>query len=208
MRVRTWRSTWGPLPLPVLGAHQAHNAAVALATLDVLAEQGLPIGAEAVAHGFAALRLPARIEVLGNAPWIIIDGAHNVASASAFAETLRTSVPPLSRTLVFGTTRDKDLVGQLRVLLPGTDRVIATRYVENPRAVPVEEVAEAVRVLGGPTPILAPDPSAALATARRETPSNGLICVTGSLFLAAETRALLLGLEGDGVARVAGAGGR
>ena len=80
----------------------------------------------------------------------------------ALAETLRTSVPPLSRTLVFGTTRDKDLVGQLRVLLPGTDRVIATRYVENPRSVPVEEVAEAVRSLGGPEPILAPDPHAAL----------------------------------------------
>ena len=59
----------------MLGAHQAHNAAVALATLDVLAEQGLPVGTEAVTRGFAALRLPARIEVLGDAPWIIIDGA-------------------------------------------------------------------------------------------------------------------------------------
>ncbi len=206
--VRTWRSTWGPIALSVLGAHQAHNAAVALATLEVLAEQGLPVERDAVARGFAGLRLPARVEVLGTAPWVIIDGAHNVASAIALAETLRTSVPPVPRTLVFGTTRDKDLYGQLRVLLPGTDRLIATRYVENPRAVSPDEVADAVRALGGPEPLLAPDPASALALARRETPADGLICVTGSLFLAAEARALLLGLQGDGIALAVGAGAR
>ena len=191
--VTTWRRAWGEVALPLLGAHQARNSAVAVAVLDVLAEQGFAVGPDALARGLATLRLPARVEVLGEAPWIVVDGAHNVASAEALAESLRTCFPAVSRTLVFGTTRDKDLIGQLRVLLNGASVVVATRYVENPRSVSPEEVAEAVRALGGPDPIIAPDPASALAIARRETPGDGMICITGSLFLAAETRSLLLG---------------
>src|SRR5204863_5185496 len=130
--VRTWQADWEPIDLPLLGPHQAQNAAVALAGLDVLAEQGLVVGPAAVARGFAGLRLPARVEVVGESPWLVVDGAHNVASAEALAETLRTCFPPTPRTLIFGTTRDKDLRGQLRALLPGTLLVVATRYVENP----------------------------------------------------------------------------
>ena len=191
--VRTWARDWGELTLPLLGSHQAHNAAVALASLDVLGERGLSVPREAVERGFAGLRWPARVEVMGESPWVVIDGAHNVASAAALAETLRTCFPPVARTLVFGTTRDKDLRGQLRVLLPGADTVVVTRYVENPRAVPPEEVAEAVRELTGWEPIVTSDPTEALLVARRGTRPDGLICVTGSLFLAAECRAVILG---------------
>ncbi len=190
--VRTWARDWGEVELPLLGEHQAHNAAVALAGLDALAGSGLEVGPEAVARGFAGLTWPARVEVLGESPWLVIDGAHNVASAEALAAALRTCFPPSPRTLVFGTTREKDLPGQLRALLPLADAVVATRYVENPRSVPPEEIAEAVRSLGGPETQLAPDPASALALARRLTPPDGLICVTGSLFLAAEARAHVL----------------
>ena len=195
--VKTWLTDWGMLDLPLLGAHQAHNAAVALATLDVLAEEGLSVGREAVARGFAALQWPVRVEVMGEWPWIVVDGAHNVASAEALAETLRTCFPPTPRTLVFGTTRDKDLRGQLRALLPGTLTVVATKYVENPRAVPPEEIAEAVQSLDGPAAVIAQTPVDALDAARRRTPRDGLICVTGSLFLAAEMRAALLAEAGE-----------
>jgi len=189
--VQTWRTDWGTFDLPLLGPHQAHNAAVALATLDVLAEEGLAVGRDAVTRGFAGLRWPARVEVMGESPWVVVDGAHNVASAEALAETLRTCFPPTPRTLVYGTTRDKDLRGQLQALLPGTEAVVATRYVENPRAVAPEEVAEVVRSLGGPVAAVTGSPAEALDAARLRTPRDGLICVTGSLFLAAETRALL-----------------
>ena len=131
--------------------------------------------------------------MLGQSPWLVIDGAHNVASAEALAETLRTCFPSCPRTLVFGTTREKDLTGQLRALLPLFDAVVATRYVENPRAVPPEEVAAAVAQLSGRSSWQASDPAAALEAARRLAAPEGLICVTGSLFLAAEARALVLG---------------
>jgi dihydrofolate synthase/folylpolyglutamate synthase len=192
VRIRTWRTDWGELDVPLLGAHQAHNAAVALATLDVLAEEGLFVGRDAVLRGFAHLKWPARVEVMGAEPWLVVDGAHNVASAEALAETLRTCFPDVPRTLIFGTTRDKDLKGQLRALLPGSQTVIATKYVENPRAVPTEEVSDAVEAICGSPTLIAPDPATALALARQETPREGLICITGSLFLAAEARAVIL----------------
>jgi dihydrofolate synthase/folylpolyglutamate synthase len=195
--VQTWRTDWGTLDVPLLGRHQAHNTAVALASLDALAEAdpGLAVDRDAVVRGFAELRWPARVEVMEQAPWLVVDGAHNVASAAALAETLQTSFPRTTRTLVFGTTRDKDLPGQLRELLPLFDTVIATRYAHNPRAVAPDEVAAAAVAIDGRAVHVEPDPALALATARRLTPPEGLICVTGSLFLAAEIRAIVLGRE-------------
>jgi dihydrofolate synthase/folylpolyglutamate synthase len=192
--VRTRHSDWGSLTLPLLGPHQAHNAAVALAGLDVLAElePSLVVNRGDVVRGFAALRWPARVEVIGQNPWIVIDGAHNAASAAALAETLQTCFPPAKRTLIFGTSRDKDLEGQLRALLAGFDTVIATRFIENPRSVPPENIADCIAELTGHPVRTAAEPADALELARRLTAPDGLICVTGSLFLAAEARAILL----------------
>jgi dihydrofolate synthase/folylpolyglutamate synthase len=192
--VRTWRSDWGTLALPLLGSHQAHNAAVALAGLDLLAEvqPKLAVNRSDVVRGFASMRWPARVEVVAEHPWLVIDGAHNTASAAALAETLATYFPPTPRTLVFGTTRDKDLEGQLRALLPLFDVVIATRYVENPRSVPPDQIAAFVSQASNATLWTAAEPSEALAFAREMTSAAGLICVTGSLFLAAEARAIVM----------------
>lgn len=191
----TWRRSWGEIALPLLGTHQARNVAVALATLDVLAERAdLAVSPDDVRRGFAGLRFPARVEVLGTRPWLVVDGAHNVASSEALAECLRTCFPPCRRTLIFGTTRDKDVVGQLRALLPLFDRLIVTRYIENPRSVAPDELQQTMAEISGRAVDLCPTPADALAEARASTPSDGMICVTGSLFLAAETRAIVLGL--------------
>jgi dihydrofolate synthase / folylpolyglutamate synthase len=194
--VRTSGRDWGELTVPLLGSHQAHNVAVVLACLDRLAEvePGLAVTRDDVVRGFAALKWPARVEVIGRNPWFVVDGAHNVASATALADTLRTCFPPSGRTLVFGTTRDKDLSGQLEVLLPCFDTIIATRYVENPRSVPPESIAEQIVGMADRPVRIAPEPVEALALARELTGSDGLICVTGSLFLAAEARTILLEL--------------
>ncbi len=194
--VRTWCRDWGQLTLPLLGSHQAHNVAVVLASLDLLGEvePDLAVTREDVVRGFAGLLWPARVEVVGQNPWVVIDGAHNVASAIALADTLCTCFPPARRTLVFGTTRDKDLPGQLKALLPCFDTIIATRYVENPRSVPPELIADQVLAMSGRVAHLAAEPAGALALARELTDSDGLICVSGSLFLAAEARAIVLDL--------------
>ncbi len=192
-RVRTWRTDWGLIRLPLLGAHQAENAAIALAALDQLAEiePELEVGRDDVIRGFSRLKWPARVEIAGLEPTLVIDGAHNAASALALAETLTLFFPPSRRILVFGTSREKDLDGQLRALLPLFDRVIVTRYLHNPRAQDPESVAELVTAMGRRAEIV-PDPAPALALARELAASSDLICVTGSLFLAAEIRAMVV----------------
>jgi dihydrofolate synthase/folylpolyglutamate synthase len=129
---------------------------------------------------------------MGSRPWLVVDGAHNVASALALADTLRKHFPDVPRTLVFGTTREKDLEGQLRALLPMFETRIATQYAHNPRAVTAEETAAAAEAVDGRPMTAIRDPAEALAAARRLAGPDGLICVTGSLFLAAEARAIIL----------------
>jgi dihydrofolate synthase/folylpolyglutamate synthase len=85
--------------------------------------------------------------------------------------------------------------GQLRALLPLFQSVIATQYQENPRAVPPEDVSAAVLELSGLRATIAAEPAGAVDLARRRAGSGGLVCVTGSLFLAAEARSALLGVE-------------
>ena len=84
--------------------------------------RGWPSAATTWPGASPTLKWPARVEILGHRPCLVIDGAHNGASAVALAETLRTCFPPTRRTLVFGTTRDKDLQGQLQALLPSVRR--------------------------------------------------------------------------------------
>ncbi len=198
VEVRTWRREWGRLPLPLFGAHQAQNAAVALACLDLLAEQGWSIDVEAVCSGWSGLNWPGRVEIVERRPYLVLDGAHNAASAEALAETIRTCFPkPSGLTLVFGTSRDKDLEGQLDALGPLCSRVIATQYWVNPRALSAAEVLEAASSRCGPEISVLAEPrlDEALRIARSLTPQDGLILVTGSLFLIAEVRSLLLGQE-------------
>lgn len=193
-RVSTWRTDWGDVGLSLLGEHQALNVATALAAVDVLTEHGFTIGKPALRQ-FGGLSWPARAEVVGERPWTVVDGAHNPASAVALAETLRTCLPTGPRTLVFAASREKDFRAQLEALLPGFARVVCTRYVENPRALTPEDVADVVVALGSGPPETASDPASALELARSITPPDGLICATGSLFLAAEFRAAALGLS-------------
>ncbi|HWC89368.1 MAG TPA: Mur ligase family protein, partial [Pirellulales bacterium] len=79
---------WNDIELNLLGRHQAANAAVALATLEQLSERGFRIPESAVRGGLKNVRWPARVEVVGRRPTIVIDAAHNLASAIALIETI------------------------------------------------------------------------------------------------------------------------
>ncbi|HUY31802.1 MAG TPA: Mur ligase family protein [Pirellulales bacterium] len=184
------------LSIGLLGRHQAANAAVALATLDELARQGWVLPDDAVRRGLAEVRWPARIEVVGRRPTVVLDTAHNVASIEALLATLDESFgAPRERLLVFATTRDKELRGMLQLLLPRFDRVIFTRYQNNPRGVPTEELAEIALDLFGREYPTGPDPASAWDAVRAVAGDDDLICITGSFFIAAELRTEMASLD-------------
>ena len=180
------------------GSHQAHNVGRRrwrASTFWPRLEPGLAVTRDDVVRGFAALKWPARVEVVGQNPWLVIDGAHNVASAArVWPIRCAPCFPPSRRTLVFGTTRDKDLAGQLQALLPCFDTLIATRYVENPRVGAAGGDRRPNCGHGRSPSAHRAEPAQALALRESLTEPDGLICVTGSLFLAAEARAIALDL--------------
>ena len=180
------------LRIGLLGAHQAVNAAVALALLDALDERfGLTIPEGVLRRGFAAVRWPGRLELLDGSALglgrILLDGAHNPAGAAALARAL--SDLGLHRpTIVFGAMRGKDLGGVLTALAPLEPRFVFTR-VDDPGAVPPEDLAAAWAPIGGDAATAA-DPATALARAEGDP-----VVVAGSLYLVGAVRGMITGTD-------------
>lgn len=191
--VATERRRWPNFELNLLGDHQAANAAVAVACIEILQNEGWHVPEAAVAAGLAEVSWPARLEVMGHRPLIVLDCAHNVASALALVETLQTSFPPGRRLLIFAGSSDKDLAGMFRVLSPHFAHAFLTRYTDNPRSVPAEKLAELLHANGNLPATLCPTPADAYHAALAAASPEDVIVITGSVFLAGELRPLLIG---------------
>ncbi|NNJ26630.1 bifunctional folylpolyglutamate synthase/dihydrofolate synthase [Alienimonas chondri] len=187
----TGLSTGAPAP------HQRANAATAVAILDALRSAGWSIDPEVAAAGMAAVRLPGRAERFPPptndagepiGPAVLIDVAHNWASATALAETLRTAPESGRRCLVLACAKDKDAAGLLRTLLPHVDDLVCTQFVSNPRAIPPSELASLARSLTDAPIRCDADPRSAWAGAVRRAGVGGLAIAAGSFFLIAELR--------------------
>jgi len=188
------RDTYEGLSCQLRGAHQLDNAACALAMLELAATRGLPYSEDSIRRGLATVSWEGRLEVAEQHPLLVLDGAHNPAAAEALAAYLvshRRSHPDSRIIAVVGMMRDKNRAGFLRIILPLVDEMILTRA-QTDRAATVEELRASLGARGE-TAYLAPLPADALARARRLASSADLICVTGSLMLVGEVKALLRG---------------
>jgi dihydrofolate synthase/folylpolyglutamate synthase len=178
--------------LPLLGKHQIENAATAVAAVEALAKRKkMSIANETMAKGLANVRWPCRIEVVREEPLVVVDGAHNRDSARRLAETLVEYFAADRVLFVIGCGSDKDVEGLAEELAPLASRVIAVRS-EHPRAMEPQRIAEAFGRLNADTEIVDNVP-AAVDRAIASTNASALICVAGSLFVAAEARAHVLG---------------
>jgi dihydrofolate synthase/folylpolyglutamate synthase len=180
------------LALGMRGPHQGANAAVAVAVIAELQHQGWCVSLEAMRDGLTNVRLPGRVEHLPGDPAVVIDTAHNPASARALAVALAEIHDVTRRTLILAASSDKDVSGIVRELAPHFDRVIVTEYQNNPRAVPAGRLADLVRAnVEKMMVIVAATPRDAWRVACREAESGELVCIAGSFYLAAEMRPLL-----------------
>jgi dihydrofolate synthase/folylpolyglutamate synthase len=165
---------------PLAGRHQAANALVAVAALDLL---GTPD--RAIEQGIAAAHWPGRIEHVAESPEMILDGAHNPAGAAALAAYLDEFYKDRRITLIYGAMRDKAVAEVAGILFPRAYEVIVTAPRQSRAAVP-----ETVRdLVDHPRVRIAPDIAAALEQARG-TPRDGVVLITGSLYLVGEAKAL------------------
>jgi len=178
--------------VPLHGAHQGDNAAVALAAAEAFV--GAPIDAEAVRGAFARVRSPGRLELVGRHPLVLLDGAHNVAGAEALRRALEEEFAPASRTLVVGLLREKDPREMLRAL--GLDDVeqLVCAPPPNGRALDPQLIAAAAIELGFPEDRIdvVDTVAQAISSALLTTSEEGEIIVTGSLYFVGAARSILV----------------
>jgi folylpolyglutamate synthase/dihydrofolate synthase len=167
--------------VPLLGAHQAENAAVAAALALATPWSGPAPSPADVVTGLAATRLRARLQALGTAPLVLIDGAHSPASFSALADAVGTAVHVAPRVFVVGMAGDKDVEGAVARLRGVADHVVATTS-GAVRAAPPDRIADAART-AGLAASTAPTHGDALDDARSRAGAGGAVVVTGSLYL-------------------------
>ena len=185
------------LYLPLHGAHQAHNAACALAAVEAFlgGGQGM-LDLEVMQSALAQVESPGRLEVVRHNPTVMVDAAHNPAGAESLATAVEEAFDFARLVGVVGILGDKDAEGILTALEPALDAVVITRS-SSPRALDPEDLGElAVEVFGSDRvhvePLLTRAIEVAVDLAEADLPlGGGGVLVAGSVTLAGEARALL-----------------
>lgn len=138
------------ISMPLLGAYQPKNAAVALTAVDVLCKNRLKISHSDIYEGLGSLRHCGRFELLRRDPIVIYDGAHNPNGAATAAESMKTYFGEKKAALVTGVMADKDYKKMVGILAPRAERVFAVTP-DNSRALPAETLAERFEAHGVPS---------------------------------------------------------
>ncbi len=179
---QTFESPLGPLEILFLGKHQIKNALTALQALFLLKKEGFSISKEAIIAGMAKAQWPGRLQAISQKPLIVLDGAHNVAGMQALKDFLQGKLPSES-ILLLGISEDKQIAEMVKIIAPLFGKVIITKGVHKPADPALIETE--VRKYAADVPII-PEAAAAFSEARRELSSEGILVVTGSLYLVGE----------------------
>jgi dihydrofolate synthase / folylpolyglutamate synthase len=192
--------TYDDVFLPLHGAHQAQNAAVALAAVEAFLGAGASrqLDVERVREGFAAATSPGRLERVRTAPTILLDGAHNAHGMAATVTALQEEFAFSHLVAVVAVLADKDAAALLELLEPVVDTVVVTRNTSE-RAMPVATLEAAALEVFGPERVEAAEsmPDAIEAAVVRaesdvEAELSGVgVLITGSLYTVADARRLL-----------------
>jgi dihydrofolate synthase/folylpolyglutamate synthase len=185
------RAHWLPLvilpeSLGLLGRHQVENARAAIVLGEILKEY-FPISTQNIIDGLHRARHPGRLEWIGQ---FLLDGAHNVGGTRALCKYLDEFVHrPV--TIIFGAMRDKNVGGMAKILFRKADEIILTRP-ENSRAMAAHELLESVHAETADKRVTqALSVSEAIKIAREVSSEDGIILITGSLYLVGEARGIL-----------------
>jgi dihydrofolate synthase / folylpolyglutamate synthase len=190
------RNVWHNLQTALSGNFQVDNAALVLAACELLGENKAAITLNNIKKGLSKNHWPGRLEIVSDDPFIILDGAHNLAAANNLAKYLSTNLAGKSTTLVVGILEDKPYKAMLKTLLKPVNRVIFTRA-KIDRAVEPHVLNEAVKEFN-PNATIIPDVGQAIGKAIETTPHHGAICIAGSLYVVGEAKeAFQLGLIGE-----------
>jgi dihydrofolate synthase/folylpolyglutamate synthase len=175
--------------LPLHGRHQGVNFLLALVAAEAFF--GRPLETDIVLGAASKTRSPGRLEVLRERPLVVLDGAKNVAGARCEAEAVAEEFGQgRPKVMVVGMLRGKDAREMLEALDAARSELVVACPAPSPRTQPPEVIAEAARSLGVKA-LVAPSVPDALEAALAEAGEEGLVLVTGSLYVAGEARKVL-----------------
>ncbi len=196
LAVRGLAGTYEDLYLPLYGAHQGRNAALAIAAVESLIGAGAqPIAPDVLADGLAQVTSPGRLQLIGVAPTVLVDAAHNPHGARALVAALRESFDFDEWGLVLGVFGDKDAEGIAAALVPAAAQVFATAP-DSERAADPELLADLAEQVGAPVTVHRGLADAADAAREWAAASDRrAVVIAGSVVLAGE--ALQLAAEQD-----------
>lgn len=181
----------GDILLPLFGAHQADNAALALAAFAAFTGEAFErMDDEVLRHGLEAVGVPGRLEIVQREPTVLLDGAHNPHGALAAARAIGESFAFGELVLVVGCMRDKDIAGILSAFRATASHVIVTRT-PSPRAASLEEMRVAALEVWGDTGTVvevATDIAMALTLASAVAGAGDGVLVAGSLYTVGAAR--------------------
>ena len=187
----TTQSAFYPdLFLPLLGEHQAFNAATAVASIERIRKEGYTVPRTSIYDGLREVRWPGRMQVVGRSPVILLDGAHSPTSAEALCKAIREIFRYRRLILVVGLMRDKDLQAIGQVLCPFAAEIITTQAFDNPRVIPAEEIAQAWLETGANFHVC-PSIREAIPLAQSIATPSDLICIAGSIYIVGEAMKVL-----------------
>ena len=187
---------WKNLRTSLPGAHQIKNAALAIATCEILNQNHTHLQENQIREGLEQTRWPGRLEVVSDTPVIILDGAHNLDASKQLAKYLTTDLKGRSITLVIGILDDKPYEAILHNLIPPCCRVVLTRP-KIDRALPLDTLYQAASMMINNIERIA-DVSDAVNFAITTSAPDDVICVAGSLYVVGEAKAALSHVK-DGV---------
>jgi len=174
--------------LPLAGHHQRLNAALAVATVRAVAPQ-IPVAQDLMLAGLSRVQWPGRMQLIKtpSGQTLLLDGAHNEASARALAESFRQLFPDVRPTLILGVLEDKDWGSIARTLAPLASRLLLAP-VNSARSLSPDRLLPACKEAN---PEAAVEVCASLAEALYRSANDPFVVVTGSLYLVGEATELL-----------------
>ena len=188
--VRTERAVYKELPLPLHGQHQGDNASIALTAVEEFFGNVLDI--EVVREGFAAVRMPGRFEVLGRAPLVVIDGAHNPAGADVCAQVFFDDFSPEGkRILVVGALKGRDPQMLLSALRADEFDAVICCTAPTPRGIGANELASTAKQMGCEQVVVCETVEAACDKALNIAREEDAVLVAGSLYVVGSARTYL-----------------
>lgn len=188
MKVHSLRGTHDGVHLPLIGRHQAMNAAMAVSAVEALAEDGVPYGA--VHEGLARVHWPGRLEVIQQRPLVVLDGAHNPQALQALGEAMEELWPDRTVHLLVGMSSDKSVQAIGAHLASRAASITCTRS-RHPRAADPMRLAQQLTATHQRIEVIQ-DPLDACTYALNQASASDVVVVVGSLFLVGELRSVML----------------